>query len=705
MPKLWNLLNVNEWNDFLSRLPKPVILCGDFNAHHFSWGSNFSDKYGSDHYPILLKLRGVPKARKYNPSWNCKKADWTKYQSEIGKNLESFNSNDPVRAYDFFINAINSAARKIIPMKNGDLNAKCAKPVWWNEECDKLIRERRQAEKIYRQKSSYENFVVCNTINSNIRRIFKKKKKHKWYQLTDNLKPNISPREVFAMIKRLKNFVEPVNSNENIPHEIREGVMDYYAPAGVESCIENCYKSSSLLKDHMLLKPFSLWELNLVFGKNTDTAPGKDLIFYSMISNLPFSANKIFIEIINNVWLTPEKIREWNDYVLIFIKKAQKNPSIISSYRPISLASCVAKVKGLGTYDNLSIFSADLHLSNAKNNYVVALFSDIKGAYDNVIPEILSKAMNDIGLPHKFSRAITAAVFERNVYFKINDRIIGPRKMYKGLPQGDILSPILYALYVRNIEYIWEPGTKILQYADDVVVYVEKQSLQEAIDVMSRNIEHFHVWLAKKGLELSDDKSSKAIIFTDNKSCIMYYVIWNNIARLVEGGHNVKLLWVKAHSGIVGNEEADKLAKRASEHGPQVKVAMYKDFLNKVSQRINIEWQKDWNVSSQTRGQYYKRIKPVVDKKLWQEQFKEEDRRVLVTVTRLRLNHGLFPTHMFRLKLVESDQCACGGASGTCEHIVMELLNVPICSQYFYGYHIPSMQLMVNKRLSPFCQT
>ncbi|XP_026475580.1 uncharacterized protein LOC113380628 [Ctenocephalides felis] len=215
-------ISVNEWNDFLSRLPKPVILCGDFNAHHFSWDSNFSDKYGnnfleaiennnlyilnngkptlkfknnmsvvdislcshnfahridwnvcddslgSDHYPILLKLRGVPRTRKYNPSWNCKKADWTKYQSEIGKNLESFNSNDPVRAYDFFINAINSAARKSIPIKNGDLNAKCAKPVWWDEECDKLIRERRKAEKIYRQKSSYENFVVCNTINSNI---------------------------------------------------------------------------------------------------------------------------------------------------------------------------------------------------------------------------------------------------------------------------------------------------------------------------------------------------------------------------------------------------------------------------------------------------------------------------------------------------------------------------------------------------------
>ncbi|XP_026463294.1 uncharacterized protein LOC113365965 [Ctenocephalides felis] len=144
----------------------------------------------------------------------------------------------------------------------------------------------------------------------------------------------------------------------------------------------------------------------------------------------------------------------------------------------------------------------------------------------------------------------------------------------------------------------------------------------------------------KKALELIKRYNfQKAIIFTDNKSCIAklqnlfyttklldaeYYVIWNNIARLVEGGHNVKLLWVKAHSGIVGNE----LAKRASEHGPEVKVAMYKDFLNKVSQRINMEWQKDWDVSSQTRGQYYKRIKPVVNKKLWQEQFKEEDRRV-----------------------------------------------------------------------------
>lgn len=73
--------------------------------------------------------------------------------------------------------------------------------------------------------------------------------------------------------------------------------------------------------------------------------------------------------------------------------------------------------------------------------------------------------------------------------------MIGQRKNYKGSPQGGILSLLLYALYVKYIENIWEPRTKKLQYADDVAIYVEKFSLDESCDIMRSNMDRFHEWL------------------------------------------------------------------------------------------------------------------------------------------------------------------------------------------------------------------
>ncbi|XP_026471465.1 uncharacterized protein LOC113375733 [Ctenocephalides felis] len=444
-----------------------------------------------------------------------------------------------------------------------------------------------------------------------------------------------------------------------------------------------------------------------------------------------------------------------------------------------------------------------------RNNYMVCLFSDIKGAYDNVVPGILYDTLDKIGLPKKFVRAITTTVFERDVYYKINNQMIGPRKMYKGLPQGGILSPILYALYVRDIEHIWEQGTKILQYADDVLIYIEKTSLQDAIDTMSRNIENFDKWLVSKGLELSSEKSSiehiekkvekninilrmlngtwwgshpisalklyktlfrpifdyGCLVWNNSKTCkkldklqyrclricmgamlstptnallvesremplelrrqflcdkfvlknlsiensrfienvcevavdtrlnnqscisklrnltksttlqeVIYYEILKYIQQILCKGGDVKIIWVKAHSGMAGNEIADRIAKQAADNGEVINEVTLIDYINASKNNCMQLWQNEWDNTSSTIGNYYKNINPSVGNKIWQRLYKDERRHVLVELTRLRFNHGNFPAHMYRLKLAPSNICVCGEAVGTSQHLILECI-------------------------------
>ena len=44
-------------------------------------------------------------------------------------------------------------------------------------------------------------------------------------------------------------------------------------------------------------------------------------------------------------------------------------------------------------------------------------------------------------------------------------------RFFKGLPQGSILSPMLYAIYVAELEEVNSQECKIIQYADNVYIF------------------------------------------------------------------------------------------------------------------------------------------------------------------------------------------------------------------------------------------
>jgi hypothetical protein len=55
------------------------------------------------------------------------------------------------------------------------------------------------------------------------------------------------------------------------------------------------------------------------------------------------------------------------------------------------------------------------------------------------------------------------------------------RTVYKGLPQGSVLSPFLYSLLGSGVDRFIPAGCGILQYADDVVVYASHRIKEIAL--------------------------------------------------------------------------------------------------------------------------------------------------------------------------------------------------------------------------------
>ncbi|XP_032675526.1 uncharacterized protein LOC116846151 [Odontomachus brunneus] len=82
-----------------------------------------------------------------------------------------------------------------------------------------------------------------------------------------------------------------------------------------------------------------------------------------------------------------------------------------------------------------------------------------------------------MGLPARMMNIILTFLTNRKIFGYHNGRLIGERSTSIGLPQGSVLSPLLYNIYSAGIHRNMELDVKILSYADDIVIFYRNKSV------------------------------------------------------------------------------------------------------------------------------------------------------------------------------------------------------------------------------------
>lgn len=86
----------------------------------------------------------------------------------------------------------------------------------------------------------------------------------------------------------------------------------------------------------------------------------------------------------------------------------------------------------------------------------------------------------------------------------------------KGVPQGGVLSPLLYIIYVKDITKNVPKSVKISQFADDIAVYIKFNSIKRCKSIMGKSIQIIKKNLSDLGLDLSPQKTK--LIHFNNKN-------------------------------------------------------------------------------------------------------------------------------------------------------------------------------------------
>ena len=240
---------------------------------------------------------------------------------------------------------------------------------------------------------------------------------------------------------------------------------------------------------------------------------------------------KVLLKLFNAV--LDYQIWHWATSNVILLRKQGKDRyDLASSYRPITLSSYVGKLlekiiearlrlfctnKGLipssqhGFRQGLSTATYICKLlqtvqHNVKSGLkVAALVLDLQKAFDTVWTEGLLAKLIKVGITGRILRLLEAFLKSRYVKLKVNNYTSNELHCNVGVPQGSVLSPLLFALYINDLlsDVIGEG----LQYADDTTVIVSANTNAALEIACQHNCDKIESWLKKWRLMANSSKS------------------------------------------------------------------------------------------------------------------------------------------------------------------------------------------------------
>ena len=165
------------------------------------------------------------------------------------------------------------------------------------------------------------------------------------------------------------------------------------------------------------------------------------------------------------------------------------------------------------TADHLFRLSQSIMESFNRGEHVVAAFLDVEKAFDNVWHNGLRYKIFQLDLPTKMTHWLSDFLVGRLIQVNVNNffsNLINPKA---GVPQGSVLSPLLFLIYVNDLSAPHHNQNSLSQFADDTAQWAFSLNVCFAAKLLQQDLLKLAMWCAKWRIKLNPEKT-KVIIFS-----------------------------------------------------------------------------------------------------------------------------------------------------------------------------------------------
>mgnify|MGYP001793765379 FL=1 len=250
------------------------------------------------------------------------------------------------------------------------------------------------------------------------------------------------------------------------------------------------------------------------------------------------------------------------------------------NYRPVSILSNLSKIFEKCIYKQLSIFfenkfskyqcgfrknhSAQHSLIAMLENWRAcvdqglafgALLTDLSKAFDCLPHDLLAAKIHAFGLDIKSSRFILDYLTNRMQRTKICNKFSSWEYISSGVPQGSILGPFLFNIYMCDLFYFIE-NFQVASYADDTTPYASGKDISSVISSLEEASFILFDWFKNNQMQGNPDKCH-VLLSTQEKYSI------NINGKVIENSSQEKLLGVNIDSGLKFNDHIKSICGKA----------------------------------------------------------------------------------------------------------------------------------------------
>lgn len=254
-----------------------------------------------------------------------------------------------------------------------------------------------------------------------------------------------------------------------------------------------------------------------------------------------------------------------------------RNTVKIEEFRPVNMLPSMAKILEKVVYDQLmehvqrnnilDRFQSGFRVNHScemalqyllnewkcerdNGNVVVVIFLDLKRAFETVDRNRLLKKLEKYGVAESALGWFGSYLSDRKQKVKcseVESEILGTKK---GVPQGSILGPLLFLLYINDI------GSSLRYcryhlFADDTVIYLTGKDREEVCQRMSEDLNRLHAWLETNYMKLNVRKT-RGMLLGQNK----VVELWKERGfTLMVDGECIELVEEYKYLGVIVDRE------------------------------------------------------------------------------------------------------------------------------------------------------